>query len=87
MFSAHSSCPRRTANAASAINNDVARVAGLLAVAVIPVVAGIGGADYLDPAAFDDGYRTGMAICAALCAAGGVTALVSIRPGASHAGR
>ena len=65
----------------------MARVAGLLAVAVIPVVAGIGGADYLDPAAFDDGYRAGMAICAALCAAGGVTALVSIRPGSAHAGR
>lgn len=71
--------PDEQAGVASAINNDVARVAGLLAVAIIPVAAGIGGADYLDPVAFDEGYRVGMWISAALCAAGGLLALATIR--------
>ena len=67
------------AGVASAINTDVARVASLLAVAVIPVAAGIGGSDYLDPVAFDDGFQNGMLICAALCAAGGLLAFATIR--------
>jgi hypothetical protein len=54
-------------------------VASLLAVAVIPVAAGISGADHLNPSSFDDGFDTGVMISAALCAFGGLPAFATIR--------
>jgi EmrB/QacA subfamily drug resistance transporter len=74
------------AGIASAINNAVARVAALIAVAVIPLAAGISGDDYLVPAAFDDGFQNGVIICAVACAAGGVLALATIRRPAEAVG-
>jgi EmrB/QacA subfamily drug resistance transporter len=71
--------PPEHAGLASAVNNDVARTAGLLAVAVLPVAAGISGADALVPAHFAAGFRTAMTIAAVLCAAGGVLAWFTIR--------
>jgi Major Facilitator Superfamily len=71
--------PAEHAGIASAVNNDVARTAGLLAVAVLPVVAGISGADALEPARFDAGFQTAMTIAAVLCAAGGVLSWLAIR--------
>jgi len=71
--------PAEHAGIASAVNNDVARTAGLLAVAVLPVVAGISGAGALEPDRFAAGFRTAMAIAAVLCAAGGVLSWLAIR--------
>jgi hypothetical protein len=42
-----------------------------VAVAVLPAVAGIGGDDAGDPAAFSDGFRIALTVAAALCAVGG----------------
>jgi MFS family permease len=69
----------RFAGVASGVNNAVARAAGLLAVAVVPVLAGIGGDDYTDPDAFSSGFRTAMMICAALLLAGAVIAALAVR--------
>jgi EmrB/QacA subfamily drug resistance transporter len=67
------------AGAASAINNDVARAAGLIAVAVLPAAAGLSGASYLHPEAFSAGFRTASFISAALCVFGAVIAGLTIR--------
>jgi hypothetical protein len=48
-------------------------------VAVLPVAAGISGADALEPARFAEGFRMAMTIAAVLCAAGGVLSWVAIR--------
>jgi hypothetical protein len=61
------------------VNNDVARAAGLIAVAVLPVVAGITGNAYLHPAVLAHGFRVSVVIAAVFCAAGGVLAAATIR--------
>jgi EmrB/QacA subfamily drug resistance transporter len=63
---------------ASAFNNDVARVGGLLAVAVLPAAAGITGHSYLHPGQFAHGFRTSIDLAAACCALGGLLAAVGI---------
>jgi len=71
--------PAERAGIASAVNNDVARTAGLIAVAVLPVAAGITGRAYLDPVRLDHGFTVAILIAAAMCAAGGLLAAATIR--------
>jgi EmrB/QacA subfamily drug resistance transporter len=71
--------PAEHAGVASAVNNDVARVAGLIVVAVLPALAGITGDSYLDPVQFRTGFRTALLVAAATCVAGGLLAAGTIR--------
>jgi EmrB/QacA subfamily drug resistance transporter len=68
----------RHSGIASGINNAVSRVAGLLAVAVLPLIAGLTGDKFYDPSAMTDGFRVAMVACASLAALGGILAWLTI---------
>ena len=71
--------PAEVAGMASAVNNDVARAAGLLAVAILPAAAGLTGSSYLHPEEFSAGFRNATFISGALCLLAGVLAVLTIR--------
>jgi EmrB/QacA subfamily drug resistance transporter len=74
----------RHSGIASGVNNAVARVAGLLAVAVLPLIAGLTGNSFYDPAKMTHGFHVAMVPCAVLAALGGVLAWFTISPAVLH---
>jgi EmrB/QacA subfamily drug resistance transporter len=74
-----SSAPQEHVGTASAVNNVVARLGGLIAVAVLPALAGIDGQSYLRPRDLGHGFHTATLIAGGLCVAGGIVAAIGIR--------
>lgn len=71
--------PPEHSGVASAVNNDVARAAGLIAVAVLPAVGGIRGYSYLHPAQLTSGFHIAVLVAAGACGLGGLLAVLTVR--------
>ncbi|MEU6365318.1 MFS transporter [Streptomyces sp. NPDC046931] len=67
------------AGLASGINNAAARAAGLVAVAALPLLTGMGPEAYRSADAFDAAFRRAMPLCAGVLVAGAVLAFATVR--------
>ncbi|MEV7276940.1 MFS transporter [Streptomyces sp. NPDC093111] len=74
------SVPVTRAGLASGINNAAARAAGLLAVAALPALTGMGPEAYRSAVEFDATFRKAMPLCAGLLVLGAVLAWTIVRP-------
>jgi MFS family permease len=72
------SVDERHAGIASGVNNAVARAAGLLSVAVLPLAAGLGTGSLTDPVTLAPAYRMAMLLCTGLLLVGGAIAAIAI---------
>ena len=67
------------AGLASGVNNAVARTGGLIMIAVLPALTGLGRAGFADADALASAFRFAMVACATLFAVAGLTAAVAMR--------
>jgi EmrB/QacA subfamily drug resistance transporter len=67
------------AGLASGINNAAARAAGLIAVAALPLLTGMGEEAYRSADAFDEAFGRAMTVCAGVLVVGAVAAFSTVR--------
>ena len=72
--------PQDSSGAASGVNNAVARIGGLVTIAVIPWLGGLTGAALAGGPGLLEGYQRSMLAAAGLCVVGGLIAWIGLGP-------